>query len=112
VKRAVLGPFMSSVEDEAAPGAADAVGGEQMMSVGRPLPINLDLLSYSARVAMRQGNSTLAQLRYQECTQVTVWRGARAFARRAHGYSMPPRPDCFRSRALEGHLGCGIVCHV
>lgn len=101
VKRAVLGPFMSSVEDEAAPGAADAVGGEQMMSVGRPLPINLDLLSHSARVAMRQGNSTLAQLRYQECTQMDPWDG-RGWVGLAKVYEK--RGQCSKAREvlLEG----------
>jgi hypothetical protein len=42
-----------------------------MMAVGRPLPINLDLLSHSAKVASRQGNSEAAQLIYLECTQVS-----------------------------------------
>ena len=42
-------------------GAADAIGGEGMLAVGRPLRINLDLLSYSARLAMKQGNTSLGE---------------------------------------------------
>jgi len=71
VKRAVLGPLMAQEEDAVAVGTAKTEGGAQMMAVGRPLPINLDLLSHSAKVASRQGNSEAAQLIYLECTQVS-----------------------------------------
>lgn len=101
VKRVVLGPFLSQEEDAVEPSAADAVGGEQMLAVGRPLPINLDLLSYSAREAMRQGNSTLAQLRYYQCTQVDPWDG-RGWVGLAKVYEK--RGQCSKAREvlLEG----------
>jgi len=38
---------------------AEAYRGDDMLAVGRPLRINLDLLSYSARLAMQQGNTEL-----------------------------------------------------
>jgi hypothetical protein len=71
VKRAVLGPFMAQEEDDVAVGTGKTEGGAWMMAVGRPLPINLDLLTHSAKVAVRQGNSSLAQLIYLQCTQVS-----------------------------------------
>jgi len=43
---------------------AEACRGDDMLAVGRPLRINLDLLSYSARLAMQQGN-----------TELGVWEG-------------------------------------
>ena len=62
VKRAVLGPYMAQEEEgDALVGAAEAVGGEQMMAVGRPLRVNLDLLSYSARTAVLKGNASLGE---------------------------------------------------
>jgi len=73
VKRMVLKPFIYGGEDVDAGyvgGGSEFVGGEEMLAAGRPLRINLDLLSYSARVAIQQGNATVGEALYRRCTQV------------------------------------------
>jgi len=76
VKRVVLAPFMAQEEgQDPMRGVESAASGDEMVSAGRVLSINLDLLSYSARRAMQQGNTTLGEELYVRCTQVDPWDG-------------------------------------
>ena len=71
----VLKPYIYGGEDDEAGrvgGGYEFVGGEEMLAAGRPLRINLDLLSHSARVAMQQGNASVGEALYRRCTQVRV----------------------------------------
>ena len=68
VKRAVLGPYMprDGDSDERVMGTVpgEDPSGEQMLAAGRPLKINLDLLSHTAREAIQSGDLNLGCLLY------------------------------------------------
>ena len=74
VKRAVLGPYMprDGDSDERVIGTApeEDPSGEQMLAAGRPLKINLDLLSHTAREAIQSGDLNLGEELYQRCTRM------------------------------------------
>jgi hypothetical protein len=102
VKRMVLKPFMGQEGDEGqVGGGAEPVGGEEYLTAGRPLRVNLDLLSYSARVAMQQGNATLGESLYRQCTQMDP-RDGRGWVGLYKYYKQRNQQGKARSMLVEG----------
>jgi hypothetical protein len=119
VKRAVFGRFVARGDDEMTVmgAAAEATSGEQMLAVGRPLRVNLDLLSFSARAAMKKGDSKLGEKIYLECTRVDPWDGrgwlglAKLYERRAqHGKAREMLVEGLKKSASNPYLLQALGC--